>query len=55
VRCHTVLLAAEDPPHQSACEAASMLPDAELFAFPGGEHDLHLQFPDRVAAPIARL
>lgn len=55
VRCHTVLLAADDPPHQSACEAASTLPDAELIAFPGGEHDLHLQFPDQVAAAIARL
>jgi pimeloyl-ACP methyl ester carboxylesterase len=55
VRCHTVLLAADDPPHPSACEAATTLPDAELIAFPGGEHDLHLQFPDRVAAAIARL
>jgi pimeloyl-ACP methyl ester carboxylesterase len=55
VRCHTVLLAADDPPHQSALEAASTLPDAELIVFRDGEHDLHLQFPDRVAAAIARL
>jgi pimeloyl-ACP methyl ester carboxylesterase len=55
VRCHTVLLAADDPPHPSACAAASNLPHAELIAFSGGEHDLHLQFPERVAAAIARL
>ena len=55
VRCHTVLLAADDPPHPSARDAASTLPDAELIAFPDGEHDLHLQFPDRVASAIARL
>jgi len=55
VRCPTVLLAADDPPHPSARAAASTLLDAELIAFPGGEHDLHLQFPDRVAAAIARL
>lgn len=55
VRCHTVLLAADDPPHPSAGEAAVALPHAELIAFAGGEHDLHLQYPDRVAAAIARL
>lgn len=55
VRCRTVLLAADDPPHPSARAAASTLLDAELIAFAGGEHDLHLQFPDRVAAAIARL
>ncbi len=55
VRCHTVLLAADDPPHPSARAAASTMLDAELIAFPGGEHDLHLQFPDRVATAIARL
>ena len=55
VRCRTVLLAADDPPHPSARAAASALPYAELIAFPGGEHDLHLQFPDQVAAAIARL
>ncbi|MEJ3653151.1 alpha/beta fold hydrolase [Actinomycetes bacterium KLBMP 9759] len=55
VRCRTVLLAADDPPHPSAREAASTLHDAELIAFAGGEHDLHLQFPDQVAAAIARL
>jgi pimeloyl-ACP methyl ester carboxylesterase len=55
VRCRAVLLAADDPPHRSAREAACTLPDAELIAFPGGEHDLHLQFPDRVGAAIARL
>lgn len=55
VRCRAVLLAADDPPHQSAHEAASIMTEAELTGFPGGEHDLHLQFPDRVAAAIARL
>ncbi|HEX3827543.1 MAG TPA: hypothetical protein VHV82_09755 [Sporichthyaceae bacterium] len=55
MRCHTILLAADDPPHQSARQAACTLPDAELLAFPGGEHDLHLQFPGRVSAAIARL
>jgi pimeloyl-ACP methyl ester carboxylesterase len=55
VRCHTVLLAADDPPHPSARAAASALPDAELITFSGGEHDLHLQFPEQVAAAIARL
>ncbi|MDN5860250.1 MAG: alpha/beta hydrolase [Pseudonocardia sp.] len=55
VRCHTVLLAADVPPPPLACAAASTMPDAELIAFSGGEHDLHLQFPDRVAAAIARL
>jgi pimeloyl-ACP methyl ester carboxylesterase len=50
-----VLLAAGDPPDGPTREAASALPDAELLTFPGGEHDLHLQFPDRVAAAIARL
>ena len=55
VRCRTVLLAADDPPHPSASAAASTLPDAELIAFPGGEHDLHLQFSGQVAAAIARL
>ncbi|GAA5149235.1 alpha/beta hydrolase [Pseudonocardia eucalypti] len=55
VRCRTLLLAADDPPHPSAGDAASALPDAELIAFPDGEHDLHLQYPDRVAAAIAHL
>jgi pimeloyl-ACP methyl ester carboxylesterase len=55
VRCETVLLAADDPPHESAVAAAAVLPHASLVTFPGGEHDLHLQFPDQVAAAIARL
>lgn len=55
VRCRTLLLAADDPPHKSAVEAASVISDAELITFPGGEHDLHLQFPDQVAAAIGRL
>jgi pimeloyl-ACP methyl ester carboxylesterase len=55
VRCTAVLLAAGDPPDGPTREAASALADAELVTFPGGEHDLHLQFPDRVAAAIARL
>jgi len=55
VRCRTVLLAAGDRPDAPTRDAASALPDAELLTFPAGEHDLHLQFPDRVAAAIARL
>jgi len=55
VRCRTVLLAAGDPPDRPTRQAASALADAELVTFPGGEHDLHLQFPDQVAAAIARL
>ena len=54
VRCRTVMLAAGDPPDEPTRQAASSMA-AALITFPGGEHDLHLQFPSRVAAAIARL
>jgi pimeloyl-ACP methyl ester carboxylesterase len=55
VRCPTVLLAAGDPPDPGAPEAAAALPDATLVVFPDGDHDLHAQYPDRVAAAIESL
>ncbi len=55
VHCRTVVMAAEDPPDAPTRDAASALGNAELVTFPGGEHDLHLQFPNRVAGAIARL
>lgn len=55
VVCPTVLLAAGDPPDAGAEEAASALPDATLVTFPEGDHDLHAQYPDRVAAAIESL
>ena len=48
-------MAAEDPPDGPTRDAASALGDAELVTFPGGEHDLHLQFPNRVDGAIERL
>ena len=35
--------------------AAAAIPHAELVAFPGGDHDLHAQHPEEVAALIGRL
>jgi pimeloyl-ACP methyl ester carboxylesterase len=55
VRCRTVLLVAGDPPDPQASAAAAALPECELVAFAGGEHDLHLQFPAEVAGAVARL
>ncbi len=55
VRCRTVLLAAGDPPDAGAIEAASALPTATLVPFPGGDHDLHAQHPDRVTREIGAL
>jgi pimeloyl-ACP methyl ester carboxylesterase len=48
-------MTAGDPQDRPTRSAVAALADAELIAFPDGEHDLHLQFPDRVAAAIARL
>jgi pimeloyl-ACP methyl ester carboxylesterase len=55
VRCRTVLMTAGDPHDRPTRSAVAALADAELITFADGEHDLHLQFPDRVAAAIARL
>lgn len=55
IACPTVLLAAGDPPEAGAGEAAASIPGAMLNVFPGGEHDLQLQYPARVAAAISAL
>ena len=55
VACRTAVLAAGDPPEVEATEAAAALPDGVLTVFPGGDHDLQLQQPDRVAAAITAL
>lgn len=58
VRCRTLLLAALPGPPGSrelVDEAAAALPHAELVEFPGADHDLHAQHPDRVAALIGTL
>ncbi len=52
VRCPVTLLAAGDPPDAMAEEAAAALPHATLVAFSGGDHDLHAQYPGRVAEAI---
>ena len=54
VRCPAVLLVAgSDNP--AADEAAAAMPDARVVPFAGGDHDLHAQHPDRVAALIGEL
>ena len=55
LRGHGASAAVPDPPDGPTWEAASALANAELVTIPAGEHDLHLQFPDRVAAAIARI
>jgi pimeloyl-ACP methyl ester carboxylesterase len=55
VACRTALLAAGDPPEAEASEAAVTVPDAVLTVFRGGDHDLQLQHPSRVAAAITAL
>lgn len=58
VRCATLLLAALPGPPGSrelVDEAAAALPDAQLVEFPGADHDLHAQHPNRVAALIGSL
>lgn len=54
VGCPTLLLVAGDG-NPAASTAAADLPNAELVAFPGGDHDLHAQHPEEVAALIGRL
>ncbi|MGD9530725.1 alpha/beta fold hydrolase [Pseudonocardia sp.] len=57
VTCRTLLLAALPGAGGRALvdEAAAALPSAELVEFPGADHDLHAQHPDRVAALIGGL
>jgi len=54
VGCPALLLVAGDG-NPAANTAAAELPHAELVAFPGGDHDLHAQHPEEVAALIGRL
>ena len=49
VECPALLLVA-GAGNPAAGEAAAALPHAELVAFPGGDHDLHAQHPEEVAA-----
>lgn len=57
VGCRTLLLVASHMPGTQALldEALAGLPDAELHDFPGADHDLHAQHPNRVAALIGGL
>lgn len=54
VGCPVLLLVAGSG-SPAADEAAAALKHAELVAFPGGDHDLHAQHPEQVAALIGRL
>lgn len=54
VTCPVLLLVAGTDNPQ-AKEALAELADARLVEFPGGDHDLHAQHPDRVAALIGEL
>jgi pimeloyl-ACP methyl ester carboxylesterase len=54
VSCPALLLVARAG-NPAATAAAAALPQAELVAFPGGDHDLHAQHPEQVAALIGRL
>lgn len=60
VTCRCLLLAATAPdgsPQTRALldEALTALPRGELVEFPGGDHDLHAQYPNRVADLIGGL
>lgn len=57
VRCHVLLLAALPGVggREAVDEAAAALVSAELVEFPGADHDLHAQYPERVAALIGGL
>jgi pimeloyl-ACP methyl ester carboxylesterase len=54
VECPALLLVA-GAGNAAASAAAAAIPHAELVAFPGGDHDLHAQHPEEVAALIGRL
>lgn len=57
VRCPVLLLVAAGPPLKKlqVDEAVAALAHAEAVGLPGGEHDLHAQQPERVAALIGGL
>lgn len=59
IGCPVLLLAATGGDGPGAgplvAEALDGLPDARLVEFPGGDHDLHAQYPERVAALIGEL
>ena len=54
VACPAVLLVAGHS-NPAADEAAAAMPDARVVTFPGGDHDLHAQHPDQVAALVKEL
>jgi pimeloyl-ACP methyl ester carboxylesterase len=54
VECPALLLVA-GAGNPAASAAVAAIPHAELVAFPGGDHDLHAQHPEEVAALIGRL
>jgi pimeloyl-ACP methyl ester carboxylesterase len=54
VTCPAVLLVA-GAGNPAADEAAAAMPRARVVTFPGGDHDLHAQHPDRVAALVEEL
>jgi pimeloyl-ACP methyl ester carboxylesterase len=54
VECPVLLLVAGSG-NPLASEAAAELKNAELVEFPDGDHDLHAQYPEQVAALIGRL
>ncbi|MFC4947075.1 alpha/beta fold hydrolase [Pseudonocardia sp. GCM10023141] len=60
VRCPVLLLAAVGPStpprkREQLAKAVAALRNAEVVEFPGGDHDLHAQQPERVAELIAGL
>ena len=61
MRCRTLLLAALAPGDDAIDarrlldEAVAALPHAELVEFPGADHDLHAQHPERVAKLIGTM
>ncbi len=54
VECPVLLMVAGSG-SPAAAEAAAAMKHAELVEFPGGDHDLHAQHPEQVAALIGRL
>lgn len=54
VTCPALLLVA-GAGNPAADEAAAAMPQARVVPFPDGDHDLHAQYPDRVAALVEEL
>ena len=54
VECPALLLVAGEANPAAAEAAGGAAAHAELVAFPGGDHDLHAQHPDEVAAACSR-